>query len=1071
MDQSVLDTPTRPLQSTNNPPTWLDTPNTANPVNHFEASNVRGSFDLGQTPTFTEPAMAEPPSSSVLGNGNGQYDDSTAHIEQNSFSSATNNGGLEHTTPSNPETVAKEKSTWDDNGGHEVTTEAYAMLKFNDSYCYVTSLNLVIVRDDKFLQDWKASEKEKRRRVRAQEALDQYALEPSQPSQPGDEENQDPSSRSGESLEGRPARGLLSNYSEQGGAVAYAAPSNDGEEVHVSRRRRRSSKANQNSSSANSVAPHNLHPVEGSEFLHTDNHYTPDGHLNDPREWAQLPVHTARPEDIKKISKEHLIFSYNSEAERWELKVIGNRAFVNGELYDKGNVVPLHHDDEIYIATVGMRFMLPDDVANAVDGDDIIESVETSSPLSTSPIGRLSHAMEGENSDDSNDAGDEGTGRRKPSIKLSLKKGRLNERRSTDPKKTSDSPEAGRKPTKAKKSKGPGGETEGEEAEKNEGSATSPPILPSNLDPNSTLAGLAPEELPEKRKGPGRPPKNGLVSKRDEAVIRKRTKEYEKRGENVPEYRVLLEQVRSENKMKDLATKAQARGEPVPDIPIASIETDRTVNVKNGPQQSADEKGHISGSPPAPERKTSPKPRRVVKSPSPIKPMSEFSEEELKKPNMTYIYIIDEILRNVEGGQADLQTIYDKIQKRWPYFKYKVHSHGWQSSVRHNLLSCPRFQEAGKSGKGKYWTLDDDHPLDKLKKRPTPPPRPQPFPNGRPPPSAPGMPAMQPYGQPTYDGPQSSASTHRLIANNGRAQAWGGTYYSPYGPSQPGMAANYRSPSQPDANGTAPMGQTPNGPYMRNGVQPSHPSQNSLNSPRPPNQQHPSQQEPQPNNSQPTPFQPVVDAIMNYRTDYLMKWPPNSADYSSHEETFKRGTQYFSNLFHGQPCDDITEVEVNQEPFTGIRRIFERYKHLFSNQNPATSSMSTAGGQDNVSTAHTESMSTSSMILASDGAQQALETPNTALADTNGSPAAAVLPTTPAQKTSPISDLNPVATNGDSGVSRAPAIPPSTASATPSNTKESSPEGSRSSLIGAKRSAETSANGEDDNNAKRQKPS
>ncbi|EME46200.1 hypothetical protein DOTSEDRAFT_98485, partial [Dothistroma septosporum NZE10] len=80
--------------------------------------------------------------------------------------------------------------------------------------------------------------------------------------------------------------------------------------------------------------------------------------------------------------------------------------------------------------------------------------------------------------------------------------------------------------------------------------------------------------------------------------------------------------------------------------------------------------------------------------------------EDLKKPSMTYIYIIDEILSSIEGGQADLQTIYDKIQKRWPYYKYRVGSIGWQSSVRHNLLSCERFVDAGKSGKGKFWRIN-----------------------------------------------------------------------------------------------------------------------------------------------------------------------------------------------------------------------------------------------------------------------------------------------------------------------------------------------------------------------------
>ncbi|KAF2726307.1 winged helix DNA-binding domain-containing protein, partial [Polychaeton citri CBS 116435] len=80
--------------------------------------------------------------------------------------------------------------------------------------------------------------------------------------------------------------------------------------------------------------------------------------------------------------------------------------------------------------------------------------------------------------------------------------------------------------------------------------------------------------------------------------------------------------------------------------------------------------------------------------------------EELKKPTQTYIILIDEALRNHPTGIMDLQEIYDKICKRYPYYKYRANTTGWQSSVRHNLISCERFVEAGKQGKGRLWKID-----------------------------------------------------------------------------------------------------------------------------------------------------------------------------------------------------------------------------------------------------------------------------------------------------------------------------------------------------------------------------
>ncbi|KAK3063939.1 hypothetical protein LTR53_018698, partial [Teratosphaeriaceae sp. CCFEE 6253] len=130
-------------------------------------------------------------------------------------------------------------------------------------------------------------------------------------------------------------------------------------------------------------------------------------------------------------------------------------------------------------------------------------------------------------------------------------------------------------------------------------------------------------------------------------------------------------------------------------------------------------------------RKASPKPKRPVRSPSPMKPECEYTEEELKKPTGTYVIQLDTILQ--EMGRGDLQDIYDKMCKKWPHYKYRNTTVGWQSSVRHNLLQNDRFKEVGRSGKGRMWEINWDSPLEKEKKRrgTPPPPRPaQQIPNG-----------------------------------------------------------------------------------------------------------------------------------------------------------------------------------------------------------------------------------------------------------------------------------------------------------------------------------------------------
>ncbi|EMC92520.1 hypothetical protein BAUCODRAFT_78052, partial [Baudoinia panamericana UAMH 10762] len=87
-----------------------------------------------------------------------------------------------------------------------------------------------------------------------------------------------------------------------------------------------------------------------------------------------------------------------------------------------------------------------------------------------------------------------------------------------------------------------------------------------------------------------------------------------------------------------------------------------------------------------------------------MKEESEYTEEQLKRPAMTYVHLLDDILRDI--GTGDLQEIYEALCKKWPYYRYRAGTSGWQSSVRHNLLQNDHFLRNGKNGKSSMWIIN-----------------------------------------------------------------------------------------------------------------------------------------------------------------------------------------------------------------------------------------------------------------------------------------------------------------------------------------------------------------------------
>ena len=193
------------------------------------------------------------------------------------------------------------------------------------------------------------------------------------------------------------------------------------------------------------------------------------------------------------------------------------------------------------------------------------------------------------------------------------------------------------------------------------------------------------------------------------------------------------------------------------------------------------------------------KPTKPPRSPSPVFDESKMTPEQLAKPQSSYVVLIHEALTNSMTGQMSLPQIYRAIERRYPYYKLRVQTQGWQSSVRHNLSQHPAFQKIERDGKGWMWGLVPDVSIEKEKKRRgTPPPVSQqpyfqpgrmmqhpfqypgiPAPNGHMPPHMPGGPYGSylpvPPGRMPYLPPPRPGFPLPLASAQGES-----TYRSPY---------------------------------------------------------------------------------------------------------------------------------------------------------------------------------------------------------------------------------------------------------------------------------------------------
>ncbi|KAI9893836.1 MAG: hypothetical protein M1814_005389 [Vezdaea aestivalis] len=213
---------------------------------------------------------------------------------------------------------------------------------------------------------------------------------------------------------------------------------------------------------------------------------------------------------------------------------------------------------------------------------------------------------------------------------------------------------------------------------------------------------------PPVKRGPGRPPKNGIMSKRREKELAREAAEAARSNQTLP----------------------RTKGKVAPGFVDTPAKPEKRKYTKR--KSPVGEDGR-----PAKEKKPAktPKPPR---SPSPEFDRATLTEEQLQKPPHSYVVLIHDALTNSPSGAMTLPQIYRAIIRRYPYFKVTCETLGWQSSVRHNLSQHEAFCKIEKDGKGWQWGIVPGISIEKERKRRASPPIPKPVKVGTRPISKPG---------------------------------------------------------------------------------------------------------------------------------------------------------------------------------------------------------------------------------------------------------------------------------------------------------------------------------------------
>lgn len=366
---------------------------------------------------------------------------------------------------------------------------------------------------------------------------------------------------------------------------------------------------------------------------------------------ARLDIHGRGPDHFattKGISREHLKIQYNPKRDLWEVHGLGrNGFFCEDKLYQKGQSVPLYSGAHLQIQNIQMEFRL----TNVPDGKFRPEAAYSENGKSMS-FDFVSSQHGQVDTSDSEDG--------------SVKEGES--RQGTNGPDYDDS-DADMDDADGEEPTPDGDDMDGIRETVESDPASDRQKLEGSPDDGDQLSQVP---FAPKKRGPGRPPKNGVMSKRQERELRKQAQEAAKKN-LPPQEPGDTPQKRKVGRPRKHPESADGQGE----------------KRKYKPRKPKGEDGEeeVDGEKPTKERS------QKHKTPPLELKREDFTEEQLQKPTKNYQLLIDEIMSAAPEKGYSLKQVYKRIQEKWPFFYFCVDTKGWESSVRHNLLGSECFKK------------------------------------------------------------------------------------------------------------------------------------------------------------------------------------------------------------------------------------------------------------------------------------------------------------------------------------------------------------------------------------------
>ncbi|KAI0456978.1 hypothetical protein F5B21DRAFT_513059 [Xylaria acuta] len=562
--------------------------------------------------------------------------------------------------------------------------ESFARIEFADSTFQMTTYAVIIGRDKAAMEQARADERREAAYRRKCEENERNGLPPPTPVMYD--------------------RGKFSKsyVSEEGGMLG--PEHSDGEDVKPIKRRRPSSAAQPAPDEENNSGNH----VQSNRqyVSHTPGAAAVDlGALQpSPGHIPFIGIHSPGPDIASKtrgISRQHLKIQFNKKRGVFEgIALHKNGFFCEDVLYGLDQPATLRSGDRLQIKDVEFYFVINGVQTGMSGGED--EDVASSKRMS---VGGKEMSLDFEHSDHENfrDTSEELSDEENIPAPAIEEHGEESPEPVPQPA-SAPAPASAPVPVPASVPVAvaePGLEPELEPEQEGTGAQSvvreefiSPEIIKHELD---MLGELPPEfAMPEipRRRGPGRPPKDGIMSKRERRMLKKQMQETSKKT---------LPQDPHEEKIK--RPVGRPRKNPLPED--GERPEKRKYNKKQRPD--GEEGSDI-------EKRIKEKKDKKVRPKSPPLDLriEDYSHEQLQKPTKNYGVLIDEALTNGPPDGLTLKQIYKRITARYPWFFFSAETKGWESSVRHNLIGNEAFKKDEETG---LWSRVPGVELDAGKKR------------------------------------------------------------------------------------------------------------------------------------------------------------------------------------------------------------------------------------------------------------------------------------------------------------------------------------------------------------------